>query len=348
MQEDVLSMSKHPVVLIPGDGIGPEVTAATQRVLAAAAAPIEWIVCQAGLAALAQGDDVLPQSTLDAIERCRIALKGPCTTPVGEGFTSVNVQLRKRLMLYAAVRPVRNLEGVPTRFAGIDLIIVRENTEGLYSGVENQVTDDVVMSMKIATQTACTRIAHWAFRFATQRRRRKITVFHKANIMKMTDGLFLRTARQAHQHEYPNIDYQEMIIDAGCMKLVQDPTQFDVLLLENLYGDVVSDLCAGLVGGLGVVPGANYGERGAVFEAVHGSAPDIAGQGVANPLALLMSAVMKLNHIAEDMDDRECGIIAERIKSAYNRALQDSEKTRDLGGSLGTEAFASAVIERLR
>jgi isocitrate dehydrogenase (NAD+) len=340
-------MQTHPIVLIPGDGIGPEVTQATERVLTEAGAPVQWIECQAGLAALAQGRDVLPQETLDAIERHKVALKGPCTTPVGEGFTSVNVQLRKRLTLYAAVRPVRSLAGVPTRFDGIDLIIVRENTEGLYSGIENQITDDAVMSMKVATQTACTRIAHWAFRFATQRRRKKITIFHKANIMKMTDGLFLRTARHVHQHEYPNIDYQEMIIDAGCMKLVQDPTQFDVLLLENLYGDVVSDLCAGLVGGLGVVPGANYGERGAVFEAVHGSAPDIAGKNVANPLALLMSAVMMLNYLREERDDAACGAVAERIKAAYNRALEDGQKTRDLGGTLGTEQFASAVIERL-
>jgi len=340
-------MKTHPIVLIPGDGIGPEVTAATQRVLAAAGAPVDWVVHQAGLAALAEGRDVLPQETLDAVERYQVALKGPCTTPVGEGFTSVNVQLRKRLTLYAAVRPVRNLPGVTTRFSGVDLIIVRENTEGLYSGIENQITDDAVMSMKVATQTACMRIAHWAFRFATRRRRGKITVFHKANIMKMTDGLFLRSARRVHQHEYPNIDYQELIIDAGCMKLVQDPTQFDVLLLENLYGDVVSDLCAGLVGGLGAVPGANYGERGAVFEAVHGSAPDLAGKGVANPLALLMSGVMMLNYLADERDDPRCGATAERIKAAYNRALEEGQKTRDLGGTLSTEEFASAVIERL-
>lgn len=341
-------MRKHAVVLIPGDGIGPEVTAATTRILEAAGAPVEWIECQAGLAALEQGREVLPAETLEEIERHGVALKGPCTTPVGEGFTSVNVQLRKRLMLYAAVRPVRNLVGVPTRFDGVDLIIVRENTEGLYSGVENQVTDDVVMSMKVATQTACMRIAHWAFRFATRRRRRKITVFHKANIMKMTDGLFLRSARHVHQHDYPNIDYQELIIDAGCMKMVQDPTQFDMLLLENLYGDVVSDLCAGLVGGLGVVPGANYGEKGAVFEAVHGSAPDIAGKGIANPLALLMSAVMMLNYLAEEKDDPVAGASAERIKAAYNRALEEGQKTRDLGGELSTQTFADAVIERLR
>jgi len=340
-------MKTHPVVLIPGDGIGPEVTAAVKRVMAAAAAPVEWIECQAGLAALDAGHDALPDETVEAIERFRFALKGPCTTPVGEGFTSVNVQLRKRLTLYAAVRPVRNLDGVPTRFDAVDLIIVRENTEGLYSGVENQVTDDVVMSMKVATGTACTRIAHWAFRFATRRRRRKITVFHKANIMKMTDGLFLRTARRVHQLEYPNIEYQELIIDSGCMKLVQDPTQFDVLLLENLYGDVVSDLCAGLVGGLGVVPGANYGETHAVFEAVHGSAPDIAGKGIANPLALLMSAVMLLNHLADEREDDAARDAAERIKDAYNRALKEGMKTRDLGGDLGTEAFADAVIQRL-
>ena len=341
-------MSKHTVVCIPGDGIGPEVMSATQRILAAAQAPLEWVERRAGLAALEGGTDVLPLDTLEAIEHHGVALKGPCTTPVGEGFTSVNVQLRKRLMLYAAVRPVRNLPGVPTRFDGVDLIIIRENTEGLYSGVENQVTDDVVMSMKVATHTACARIAHWAFRFATRRRRRKITVFHKANIMKMTDGLFLRAARRVHQHDYPNIDLQELIIDAGCMKLVQDPTQFDVLLLENLYGDVVSDLCAGLVGGLGVVPGANYGDQHAVFEAVHGSAPDIAGKGVANPLALLMSAVMMLNYLADERGDLICRSVADNIKAAYDGALEAGEKTRDLGGQLGTDAFAQAVIARLR
>jgi isocitrate dehydrogenase (NAD+) len=284
---------------------------------------------------------------LEAVSRHRVALKGPCTTPVGKGFTSVNVQLRKRLNLYAAVRPVRSLEGVPTRFSNVDLIIIRENTEGLYSGVENQLTDDVVMSMKIATETACRRIAQWAFRYATLRSRRKLTVLHKANIMKITDGLFLRCAREVHRREYPNIEYEEMIIDAGCMKLVQNPERFDVLLLENLYGDVVSDLCAGLVGGLGVVPGANIGDDMAIFEAVHGSAPDIAGQGVANPLALLMSAVMMLNYLAEYRDDPTCRAVAERIKQAYNQALADEQKTRDLGGQLSTDAFADAIIARL-
>jgi isocitrate dehydrogenase (NAD+) len=226
-------------------------------------------------------------------------------------------------------------------------IIIRENTEGLYSGVENQITEDAVMSMKVATRTGCTRIAKWAFRFATQQRRHKITVFHKANIMKMTDGLFISCAQKVHQQDYPNIDYQELIIDAGCMRLVQDPRQFDMLLLENLYGDVISDLAAGLVGGLGVVPGSNFGDELAVFEAVHGSAPDIAGKGVANPLALLMSAVMMLNHLANSRDDESCSSVAARIELAYECALAEDMKTGDLGGTLNTESFAAAVIERL-
>jgi isocitrate dehydrogenase (NAD+) len=340
-------MKTYPVVVIPGDGIGPEITEAVKRVLRAADAPIQWVERKAGVAALADGDAVLPELTLDAIREHEVALKGPCTTPVGKGFTSVNVQLRKKLDLYAAVRPVRNLPGVTTRFQDVDLIIIRENTEGLYSGVENEVTPGVVMSMKVATEGACRRIALWAFRYATQRRRRKITVFHKANIMKMTDGLFIRCAQEVHRVDYPNIDYEELIIDAGCMKLVQNPSQFDILLLENLYGDVVSDLCAGLVGGLGVVPGANIGDREAVFEAVHGSAPDIAGKGTANPLALLMSAVMMLNHMSDRWGEPGLRAVGERIKAGYNRALADQCKTRDLGGELGTEQFADAIIERL-
>ncbi len=341
------SSSTHRVVLIPGDGIGPEVTAAVRQILAAAHAPITWEEHQAGVAALAQGNDVMPQSTLDAIAHHRIALKGPCTTPVGKGFSSINVQLRKRLNLYAAVRPVRSLPGLSTRFENVDLIIIRENTEGLYSGVENEVTPGVVMSMKVASEAACTRIARWAFRYATHRKRRKITVFHKANILKMTDGLFMRCAQQIQENEYPNIELQSLIIDAGCMKLVQDPTQFDILLMENLYGDVVSDLCAGLVGGLGVVPGANIGDEAAVFEAVHGSAPDIAGKGIANPLALLMSSVMMLNHLADTRHDDACRKAAARVRDAYNQAISDGVKTRDMGGELGTEAFTQAIIDRL-
>lgn len=339
-------MKDHPVVLIPGDGIGPEVTAAVVEILAAYQAPVRWEEHLAGQNALDTTGELLPEATLNAIERHGVAIKGPCTTPVGEGFASVNVQLRKRLNLYAAVRPVRSLAGVTTRFDNVDLIIIRENTEGLYSGVENQITQDAVMSMKVATESACMRIAHWGFRFATQRRRKKITVFHKANIMKMSDGLFLKCARRVHQRDYPNIEYQELIIDAGCMKLVQDPTQFDVLLLENLYGDVVSDLCAGLVGGLGVVPGANIGDQGAVFEAVHGSAPDIAGKGIANPLALLMTAVMMLNYLADQREDDRCKQVADRLKRAYNQALAEGIKTRDLGGKLTTREFAAALIDR--
>ncbi|MCC7145890.1 MAG: isocitrate/isopropylmalate dehydrogenase family protein [Phycisphaeraceae bacterium] len=337
----------HPIVLIAGDGIGPEVAAATCRVLAAAQAPLSWIEHSAGLSALKNNLPVLPDQTLQAIRDHGVALKGPCTTPVGEGFTSVNVGLRKKLNLYAAVRPVRNLKGVDTRFQAVDIVIVRENTEGLYSGIENEITAGVVTSMKVATDIACTRIARWAFRYASQRQRRRVTVFHKANIMKLTDGLFLRCARQVHQRDFPQIEYEELIIDAGCMRMVQDPARFDVLLLENLYGDVVSDLCAGLVGGLGVVPGANIGDREAVFEAVHGSAPDIAGKGIANPLALLMSAVMMLNHLADTRTDPACRAAAERVKNAYNLALADNQKTRDLAGSLSTEQFADAVIARL-
>jgi len=333
--------------LIPGDGIGPEITDAVVRILDAAGAGFDWQRCKAGLSALEDGDEVLPEETIDAISHHKVALKGPCTTPVGEGFSSVNVQMRKQFTLYAAVRPVRSLRGVDTRFDNVDLIIIRENTEGLYSGVENEVTPGVVMSMKVATKEGCRRIAKWAFRYATVRQRRKITVFHKANIMKMTDGLFLRAADNTHKHDYPNIEYESAIIDAGCMRLVQNPGQFDMLLLENLYGDVVSDLCAGMVGGLGVVPGANFGDNEAIFEAVHGSAPDIAGKGIANPLALLMSSVMMLNYLAETDNNDDYHAVADRIKSAYDRALTDGAKTGDLGGDLNTEQFADAIIERL-
>ncbi len=342
-----MSSSPHQAVLIPGDGIGPEVATATVRVLEAANAPLTFHTHHAGLAALDAGPEVMPTATLDAIRTHGLALKGPCTTPVGKGFRSVNVQLRQTLDLYAAIRPVRNLAGVPTRYEGVDLVIFRENTEGLYSGVENEITPGVVTSLKVATTRASTRIARAAFDYARKRGRRKVTVFHKANIMKLSDGLFLDCCRKVHADGFTDITYEERIIDAGCMKLVQDPTAFDVLLMENFYGDVVSDLCAGLVGGLGVVPGANIGEQAAVFEAVHGSAPDIAGQNKANPLALLMSAVMMLNHLHQTRDDEECLAAADRIKAAYNAALHAGEKTADLGGSLGTDAFADALIRRL-
>lgn len=342
-------MSKmHTAVLIPGDGIGPEVTEAVLKILKAAGASVEFYSHHAGLAALEQGQDVLPESTLEAIREHKLALKGPCTTPVGQGFTSVNVQLRQKLDLFAAVRPVRSMPGVPTRYEDVDLVIFRENTEGLYAGVENDIVPGVVTSMKIVTEKATTRIARRAFEYVRKRGRRKVTAFHKANIMKKSDGLFLRCAQKVHDEEFPDIEYDTIIIDAGCMRLVQDPSRFDVLLMENFYGDVVSDIAAGLVGGLGVVPGANIGEDIAIFEAVHGSAPDIAGKGIANPLALLMSAVMLLNYIHETQGDEDAKAAANRIKAAYNQSLADGQKTGDIGGTLGTMGFADAVIERLK
>ena len=337
----------YKVVVIPGDGIGPEVTSAVLDILQSVGAPLEYEWREAGVAALASGQSTLPDSTIEAIQRTKLALKGPCTTPVGEGFTSVNVGLRKRLNLYAAVRPVRSLAGVTTRFSDVDLIVIRENTEGLYAGIENEVVAGVVASMKVATELACHRISKWAFRYATHRRRKKITLFHKANIMKLGDGMFRRAARLVHKEDYPNIDYDEVIIDAGCMKLVQDPTRFDILLMENLYGDVVSDLCAGLVGGLGVVGGANIGDDAAIFEAVHGSAPDIAGQGLANPLALLMSAEMMLCYLADHHEDDTCAQCAQKIRAAYEKALIEGHKTRDLGGDLSTEAFTKVIVDRI-
>jgi len=340
-------MKKQSAVLIEGDGIGPEVSRAVLEILDAAGAAIDWIRCDAGLAALESGSNVMPEVTIDSILEYGVALKGPCTTPVGKGFSSVNVQLRKKLNLYAAVRPVRSMPGVKTRYENVDLVIIRENTEGLYSGIENEVTPGVVTSLKVATESACDRIARWAFNYAVERKRREVTVMHKANIMKLTDGLFIRKAKQVHDAEFPMVGYREIIIDAGCMRLVQDPTQFDMLLLENLYGDVISDLCAGLVGGLGVVPGANIGDAHAVFEAVHGSAPDIAGKNLANPLALLMSAVMMLNYLADQKGNTGAREVAVRIRNAYDKALMDGAKTRDLDGNLGTAEFARAVIERL-
>ena len=337
----------HTCVLIPGDGIGPEVASATRHVIESSGAPIQWVSGIAGASALEAGhDDVLPAGTVELIQEHGLALKGPCTTPVGGGYSSVNVALRKTLDLYGAVRPVRNIDGVKTRFTDVDVVVVRENTEGLYAGIENEITRGVVTSLKVATETACERIARFAFEFARNQGRRKVTAFHKANIMKLSDGMFIR-ASQAMSTEYPDIEYDERIIDAGCMRLVQSPSEFDIILCENLYGDVLSDLCAGLVGGLGVTPGANYGIDHAVFEAVHGSAPDIAGQGLANPLALMMSGVMMLNHLHRAHGDEACGVAAGRIRDAYNQALLDGEKTADLGGSLSTDAFAEAVIARM-
>ncbi len=342
--------STHTVVLIPGDGIGPEVTDAMRRILHAAGANLNWIERHAGVAALERGSDsVLPMDTVNAILEHGVAIKGPCSTPIGGGFSSINVALRKKLNLYGAVRPVRSLNGVPTRYEDVDLIVVRENTEGLYSGIENIITEGVITSLKVATEDACRRIARFAFEYAISRGRKKVTTFHKANIMKLSDGLFIRCAKEEHERDFASkIHYDEMIIDAACMRIVQNPSHFDVILCENLYGDLISDLCAGLVGGLGVTPGANFGEKHALFEAVHGSAPDIAGQNKANPLAVVMSAVMMLRHLAATRNDANCTAVADRVRDAYNTCLVAGEKTRDLGGSLGTREFADAVIARLQ
>ncbi|HCD01972.1 MAG TPA: NAD-dependent isocitrate dehydrogenase [Planctomycetaceae bacterium] len=337
------------VGIIPGDGIGRDVTRAARIVLNLInerCADISFVYkdMDVGEAAIKKHGSAFPDETREGISNCDVILFGAIGAP--HDFVVLS-GIRYGFNLFANVRPIKSFPGVKVLHPDADLVVIRENTEGLYSGVENQVTPDVVMSMKVATETACDRIARWGFRFATLRKRKKITVFHKANIMKITDGLFLRCARKVHQTEYPNIEYEEVIIDAGCMKLVQDPSQFDVLLLENLYGDVVSDLCAGLVGGLGVVPGANFGEELAVFEAVHGSAPDIAGQGVANPLAVTMSTVMMLNHLAGTRDDPSCRESADQLKAAYNRTLSDGCLTRDLGGDLNTQGFVDALIERI-
>jgi isocitrate dehydrogenase (NAD+) len=330
----------HTITLIPGDGIGPEVTAAVTHILKEAGVAITWERHDAGLVAFERTGHTLPADLLESITRNTVALKGPVTTPVGEGFTSVNVGIRKALDLYANLRPVRNLPGVPSRFEGVDLIIVRENTEDLYAGLEHVVVPGVVESLKIITARASTRIAEFAFEYARRHGRRKVSAIHKANIMKLSDGLFIESARRVAAR-YPAVCNEEKIGGATCMHLVLRPEQFDVMLLPNLYGDIVSDLCAGLVGGLGLVPGANIGEKGSVFEAVHGSAPDIAGRNVANPTALLMSAMMMLAHIGEDA-------AATRIRTALDRVLAaGAPRTRDLGGTATTTEFADAVCRAL-
>jgi isocitrate dehydrogenase (NAD+) len=326
----------HTITLIPGDGIGPEVTEAVVRIVGAAGVSIDWERHQAGIVAFERAGTALPIELIDSIRRNKVALKGPVTTPVGEGFTSVNVGLRKGLDLYANLRPVWNLPGVQARFSGVDLVIVRENTEDLYAGLEHEVVPGVVESLKIITERASTRIAQFAFAYARKHHRRKVTAIHKANILKMGDGLFLESARLVARSA-PDIEYDERIVDAACMHLVLDPSRFDVLVMPNLYGDIVSDLCAGLVGGLGVVGAANLGSEVAVFEAVHGSAPDIAGKNLANPTALLLSAVMMLRHIDE-------GEAADRIMRGLDSVLTAGEiRTRDLGGTAGTTQFADAV-----
>lgn len=331
---------EHTITLIPGDGIGPEVTNAVVKILEAAGLRVTWDPHPAGVLALEQYGDPLPPTLIDSITRTKVALKGPVTTPVGGGFTSVNVGLRKALGLYANLRPVWNIPSVPSRYTGVDLVIVRENTEDLYSGLEHEVVPGVVESLKIITEDASERIATFAFEYARKHGRKRVTAIHKANIMKMADGLFLKSVQKIATR-YPDIVSDDRIIDAACMHLVMNPTQFDVLLLPNLYGDIVSDLCAGLVGGLGVVPSANLGTDIGVFEAVHGSAPDIAGKNLANPTALLLSSVLMLRHIGE-------GDMADRIVTALGAVLSEGKvRTRDLGGNAGTREFADAICARL-
>ncbi len=330
----------HTITLIPGDGIGPEVTDAVTGMLEAAGVSIDWERHLAGALAFERTGKTLPPDLIESIRRNTVALKGPVTTPIGEGFTSVNVGLRKALDLYANLRPVWNLPGVPARFEDVDLVIVRENTEDLYAGLEHQVVPGVVESLKIITERASTRIARFAFAYAEQRGRHTVTAIHKANIMKLGDGLFLESVR-AVAREHPHVKYDEKIVDAACMHLVLNPAQFDVLVMPNLYGDIVSDLCAGLVGGLGVVGAANLGTDIAVFEAVHGTAPDIAGKHIANPTALLLSAVLMLRHLDEDA-------AADRIMTALRGVLVAGKtRTRDLGGVASTVQFADAICRAI-
>jgi isocitrate dehydrogenase (NAD+) len=332
------------ITLIPGDGIGPEVAAAAVRVLSATGLDLSWETENAGASAVGSGGAALPERVLDSVRRNGVALKGPTETPIGTGHRSVNVALRKALDLFANVRPVKSFPGVKSRYEGVDLVVIRENTEDLYSGLEHVVVPGVVESLKIITEKASTRIARFAFAYARRHGRRKVAAVHKANIMKLSDGLFLDCCR-AVAREHADVAYDEIIVDNACMQLVLDPTRFDVLLLENLYGDIVSDLCAGLVGGLGLAPSGNIGETCALFEAVHGSAPDIAGKNRANPLALVLSTAMLLDHLGETRP-------AEWVRGAVLELLRDGGPlTADLGGQAGTSEVAEAVaarVERMR
>jgi isocitrate dehydrogenase (NAD+) len=336
----MLAMAQ-PVTLIPGDGIGPELAEATRRVLDASGVKLDWQVVDAGEAVMAKEGTPLPQSVLDSIVRNKVAIKGPITTPVGEGFRSVNVALRQALGLYANLRPVRSIPGLKTRYDNVDLVIVRENTEDLYAGIEHQVGPDAAESIKIITRAASERIARFAFDYAVANGRHKVTAVHKANIMKLSDGLFLESCRTVAAGYEGKIEFEDRIVDNMCMQLVQKPELYDVLVLPNLYGDIVSDLAAGLVGGLGVAPGANIGTEAAVFEAVHGSAPKYAGQNKANPTALMLSGVLMLRHIGEQD-------AAVRVEAAIRAVIAEGRTvTYDLGGSAGTSQFADAIVARL-
>lgn len=330
----------YKITLIPGDGIGPEISEAARRVIDASGVNIEWEIVEAGEAVIPQYGTPLPEYVLDSIRRNRIALKGPLTTPVGKGFRSVNVTLRQELNLYANVRPARTLPGVATRYQNVDLIVVRENTEDLYAGIEHRVGRDAAESIKIITREASERVCRFAFELARRQGRKKVTAVHKANIMKLTDGLFLECARKI-AGDYPDIVFEDMIVDAMSMKLVQAPELYDVMVMANLYGDIISDLCAGLVGGLGVAPGANIGEQAAVFEPVHGSVPKHAGLNKVNPLAILLSGVLMLRHLGEEE-------AADRIMTAIIAVLEEKKQvTYDLGGNAGTSQMADAIINKL-
>src|SRR5438034_1286199 len=333
-------MAQHKITLLPGDGIGPEVTAAVVSIIECAGVDVEWEKYFVGSEAIARFGDPLPPEGLESILCNKVALKGPVTTPIGTGFQSINVRLRKALDLYANLRPVRSMPNIVTRYDDVDLIVVRENTEDLYSGLEHEVVPGVVESLKIITERASTRIAKFAFEYARTHGRKRVTAVHKANIMKLSDGLFLDCCR-AVAAGYPAVRYDEMIVDNTCMQLVLDPTRFDMLLLENLYGDIVSDLCAGFIGGLGMAPGANIGEEAAVFEAVHGSAPDLAGKNKANPMALILSGAMMLDHLGEHG-------AADRVRGAVHAVLREGQKlTGDLGGTAGTTELAEAIASRI-
>ena len=333
-------MTRHRVTLIPGEGIGPEVASATRRILEATGVQIDWEEIAGRSDSSSNQEKTVNQAAVESVRRNRVALKGPMATAIAGGAPSVNVALRKTLDLYANLRPVKNMPGVKSHFQGVDLTLVRENTEDLYSGLEHEVVPGVVESLKIITERASTRIAKFAFEYAKRHDRKKIHAIHKANIMKLSDGLFLRSVR-AVAAQFPQIEYKELIVDNACMQMVMDPQQIDMLLLPNLYGDVMSDLAAGLVGGLGVVPSANIGDECAMFEAVHGTAPDIAGKGFANPTALLMSSILMLDHLGERT-------AAERIQNALEKVYREAKHTtRDVGGKAGTEEFADAVIAAL-
>jgi isocitrate dehydrogenase (NAD+) len=330
----------HHITLIPGDGIGPEVVQPTVKIIEAAGVKVEWDKHLAGVAALKKHGTTIPQKLMDSFEKNKVALKGPVTTPVGEGFASVNVELRQSFDLYANFRPIRNLPGIKARYENVDLVVVRENTEGLYSGIEHEVVPGVMESLKIITEKASTRIAKFAFEYARAHGRKKIAAVHKANIMKLTDGLFLQCAKDMAAR-YKKIGFSDLIVDNACLQLVLDPTRLDVLLLENLYGDIVSDLAAGLVGGLGVVPGANLSDTHGLFESVHGSAPDIKGKNIANPTAVILAAVMMLEYIGEKK-------AATRIAAALDTVLRKGERlTPDLGGTATTTKFAEAVMREI-